>query len=134
MVDSQVPKVELKLDGSTVLTVQVVGFAESKSVDISGYVTQNSGAYAAFHVTRDLPKPDDQGVAEVEVTLSSTELELAETEPVTIVTWVSEVWPSMLIEDTPASTDFKAAWKIDQAATDRWRSKSGASSGTWSGS
>ena len=133
MVNSQVPKVELKLDGSTVLTVRVVGFAESKSVDISGYVTQNSGAYAAFKVTEDLPKPDEAGVAEVEVTLSSAELELAEAEPVTIVTWVSEVWPSMLIEDTPTSPD-KAAWKIDQAATDRWRSKSGASSGMWSGS
>jgi len=132
MVNSQVPKVELKLDGSTVLTVRVVGFAESKSVDISGYVTQNSGAYAAFHITQDLPKPDDEGVAEVEVTLSSTELELEEAEPVTIVTWVSEVWPSMLIEDTPTSPDLKAAWKIDEAATGRWRSKSGASSGMWS--
>ena len=128
MVNSQVPKVQLTLDGKIVLTVQVAGFAEGKSVEISGYLTQDVGVYASFHVTRDLPKPN-AGVAEVEVPLSSKELELDETKPVTVVTSVSEVWPSMLTVATSTSNGFKTEWEIDTAATERWRSKSGATSG-----
>jgi hypothetical protein len=120
-VHSQVPKVEVKNDDDNiVLTVQVVGFAEGKSVEISGYVTQNSGAYASFRETREIPKANSEGAAELEVTVPWEKLKLAE-EPVTVVTWVSEVWPSILKVGTPAG-GFKAAWEIDPAATDLWRS------------
>ena len=43
------------------LTVQVVGFAEGKSVDVYGYVTQPTGAYASFRVTQISPRPIPSG-------------------------------------------------------------------------
>ena len=114
MPNSQVPKVGLKQDGSIVLTVQVVGWTEGKSVEISGYVTQDAGVYVSFHDIRTIPEADPEGVAKLEVTVPSEALKLIPRENVRVLTWVSEVWPSVLIEDTPTG-EFLAAWKIQDA-------------------
>ena len=112
MVDSQVLEVGvLEKDGSTALTIQVVGFAKDTSVEISGYITQDSGAFASFHETGILLEPDSEGVAELKVTVPPKELKLIPKENVRVLTWVSKVWPSMLIETTPTE-EFQAAWKI----------------------
>jgi hypothetical protein len=126
-VHSKVPNVEVnKSDGSTVLTVQVVGFAEGKSVDVYGYVTQPTGAYASFRETQDIPKADPvTGAAELTVTVPADQLTLDAEQPVTVLTWVSEFWPSMLTAAAATSEtgETKAEWAIDEAASDRWRSQ-----------
>ena len=59
MVNSEVTKVEVKRDdGSTELTVQVVGYTAGKSVDVYGYVSQPSGAFASFRETQEIRKVD----------------------------------------------------------------------------
>jgi hypothetical protein len=109
------------MDGSIDLTVQVVGFAEGKSVDVYGYVTQPTGAFASFRETQVIPAADPAtGAGSLTVTVPA---ELDPGQPVTVLTWVSEFWPSMLIAaDAPAAANIKAEWAIDPAATDRWRS------------
>jgi hypothetical protein len=121
MVNSQVPKVVLNVDGSIVLTVQVVGFPAGKSVEVYGYVTQPTGAFASFRGTQVIPAADpDTGASSLTVTVPA---DLDAGQPVTVLTWVSEFWPSMLIPVATSDTEgTKAEWAIDQAATDRWRS------------
>src|SRR5260370_8680415 len=111
MVNSEVPKVELNDNGDIVLTVQLVGFAEGKPVEISGYITQNSGAYISFRETRKVPKADSDGAVstatsespspqatsegvKLPVTVPSKNLISAD-EPLTLATWASEGCPSL---------------------------------------
>lgn len=130
MVNSEVTKVEVKRDdGSTELTVQVVGYTAGKSVDVYGYVSQPSGAFASFRETQEIRKVDSvTGTSDLTVTVTAKKLELDARQPVTVLTWVSEFWPSMLQQAaaTPETGEIQAAWVIDQEATDRWRSNSAA--------
>src|SRR5260370_18270680 len=141
MVNSEVPKVELNDNGDIVLTVQLVGVAGGKPVEICGFITQNSGAYISFRETRKVPKADSDGaVAEatsegavpeatsegvkLPVTVPSKNLISAD-EPVTVVTWVSEVWPSMLKPDTDTGK-IKPTWIIDSNAAKKvWAAAEG---------
>jgi hypothetical protein len=121
-VHSEVPQAVLNRDGSVELTVQVVGFAEYKSVEVYGYVTQHSGYFASFRENRTVPEPDGSGRAKLTLLVSPEKFELKEDEPVTVVTWVSEVWPSVLKVAPPSvNGEFQAKWTIDQAASDHWR-------------
>jgi hypothetical protein len=131
-VNSQVTNVGVKRnDSSTVLTVQVVGFADGKSVEVYGYVTQPSGAFASFRETQDIPKADPAtGASDLTVTVPAEKLQLEAGQPVTVLTWVSEFWPSMLTAVATSETgEIQTAWAIDQAATDRWRSYPAAAGG-----
>jgi hypothetical protein len=125
MFTSQVPKIELNNDGSIDLTVQVAGFAEGKSVELYGYVTQPSGAFASFRETQEIPRADPAtGASYLTVTVPADQLELEAGQPVTVLTRVSEFWPSMLTAvATPETGGIQAAWAIDPAATDRWRGR-----------
>jgi hypothetical protein len=117
MVHSLVPKVEQLIDDdSIVLTIQVAGYMEGKSVEIYGYVTQDNGAFARFSEIQKVGAVDAAGVAQQTVIVPASELTLAEDQPVTIVTWVSEVWPSVLDVDPSKRPGIKAAWKVDEAA------------------
>jgi hypothetical protein len=130
MVNSQVPKVQKAKDGSTELTVQLVGFMTGKPVEIYGYVKQDSGPSARFRVYREVPKTDEQDSADVLVTVPAGKLDLQPNEPVTVITWVSEIWPSVLTVDKPAPEEYQAAWKIDDTASkEAWWS---AASQAWS--
>ena len=111
---SQVPQVEVKNNDDVDITVQVVGFTEGMPVEVYGYLTQDNGTYGSFRVTQNVPQADGAGVATILVTVSPQQLKLAVGEPVTVVTWVSEVWPSMLTTAAP-DTGFKAAWTINNS-------------------
>ena len=121
MVNSKVPKIVLNFDGSIELTVQVVGFAEGKSVEVYGYVTQPTGAFASFRENQVIPAADPAtGASEFPVIVPA---ELVAGQPVTVLTWVSEFWPSMLTAVATSETEkIEAEWAIDQAATDGWHS------------
>ena len=122
MVNSQVPKVIINSDGDIDITVQVVGFEHGKSVEVYGYVTQDSGYFASFRETRDFVPDPTTGVAKTQVTVSSDKLKLAEGVPVTVVTSVSEIWPSMLTSDPQDSTTgvSKPSWTVNDELTPPW--------------
>ena len=113
------------MDGNIVLTVQVVGFPAGKSVDVYGYVTQPTGAFASFRETQVTSRPiPTRSACSLTVTVPA---DLDPGQPVTVLTWVSEFWPSTLIAaEASATGNIKAEWAIDQAATDRWRSPAAA--------
>ncbi len=127
-VNSNVPEIVRKSDGNTVLTVKAAGFTAGKPVGVYGYVTQDSGAFATFSVNTIIPDN-----AELKVSIPSGELNLEPKERVTVVTWVSEVWPSMLTAaeatasdteaETASGTEVEAVWKIDEAAAEDWQAK-----------
>jgi hypothetical protein len=121
-VNSQVPEIKLNEHDDVEVTVQLAGFPAEKSIDVYGYITQNSGAFGGFRETRRVPAADDKGVAKITLTIPAEKLKLTAGEPVTVVTWVSEVWPSMLTPDLPNETSGgKPSWTINQAVSDNWR-------------
>jgi len=109
VVNSQVRVVELMPDGSVVLTVKVVGFGAGRSVEISGYITQNSGAFAAFSDIQTVPVPSDDA-SFLTVTVPRTELVAGE--DVTVVTRVAEVWSTVLRAGV-AGPGTTSAWHAD---------------------
>jgi hypothetical protein len=116
MVNSQVPKVEQRINGDTELTVQVVGFGEGKRVEVYGYITQDNGLFARFSGTKTVPAIQPDGSARFTVTVPADQMKLTAGEPVTVLTWVSDIWPSMLVPDPPPTDEFTASWKINQDA------------------
>ena len=58
-VKSNVPTVHLLDDDSVVVYVRFDGFTANEPVEISGYVTQDNGAYSAFYLETKVP--DDYG-------------------------------------------------------------------------
>jgi hypothetical protein len=130
MAHSQVPQVVLKENGDIELTVQIVGFTDGMPVEVYGYVSQDSGNFGSFRENRIVPKPEGTDPAKITVTITPDNLKLTENEPLTVVTWVSEVWPSMLTVDpstahTSTTGTITAAWSINQAASDSWLNNPG---------
>lgn len=122
MVLSQVPKIELTENGNVKLIVEIAGLRDEKSVEISGYVTQNDadkGVFASFREAHVVVKPDASGVAETPVIVPHDQLKLMVDRPVTVVTWVSEIWPSVLTPnlDREAAGKARQSWTINQAAS-----------------
>jgi hypothetical protein len=115
MPDSLVPKVELTAKDHVELTIQVAGYEEGKYVDVYGYVTQDNGVYVPFRVSREIPKAESNGTAKLKVLLPQQELQWDTTQPMTVITWVSEVWPSMLTVDPPSGNG-KTVWTLNTAA------------------
>lgn len=124
-VNSWVTKVEVKdddADPSVVLTVHAVGFAEGKPVEVYGYITQNNGtngAYASFRETLTIPKLDADNAADIPVTVPADKLALVAGKAVTVVTWISEIWPTMLTAGSP-DAGFTAAWTGSPPAANNW--------------
>jgi len=61
MSNSEVPRIELSPDGSTLtLYVKVDGFAPGTPVEISGYATQDNGAIVTFYDIQQIPNGSGQ--------------------------------------------------------------------------
>ena len=115
-VNSEVPKVQINEKGYIELTVQIVGIPAGKYVDVWGYIAQPGGGITEFKQERaEIPKPDPKTKAsKLTVTLldeTAEELGLNPDADVTVLTWVSYAWPSMLVRDRAAANGTKA-WKI----------------------
>jgi hypothetical protein len=108
-VNSHVRTVELKADGSVVLTVHVFSFGAGRSVEISGYITQNSGAFAPFSTNQSVPAPV-AGVSSVTVNVPAMGLNPGE--DVEVITRVAEaqIWPTVLRAEV-AEQNVKATWR-----------------------
>jgi hypothetical protein len=86
-------------DDTLVVYVQADNFSPGQEVEVSVYLTQDD-AYAAYNDKKRVPFPDpdnpDQPTV-LPVELPKTKLNA--NEPVTVITRVSEVWPSVLQPD-----------------------------------
>jgi hypothetical protein len=132
-VKSNVPTVHLLDDGSVVLNVRFDGFTANEPVEISGYVTQDSGAYSAFYCETKVPGDYDQtqeadasqnqeaDASETQVTASVPVTikgiaHLQQTKGLVVVAKVAKVWPTVL---TPGSANPTNADQTNVEATIR---------------
>lgn len=125
MPNSEVPRVELNGDGTTInLVVNVYGFKVGAPVEISGSVTQQNGAVASFYSVQPVPDPPSPGKASVVPLgpVAAVGLNAFDTgDPVTVVARATQVWITTLGKDvssgaseshvlTTSTTPLKAAW------------------------
>jgi hypothetical protein len=91
--------------------VQTDSFKAGREVEVSGYLIQGSYAYVAFNQKKYIPL-DANGTSVLHVQLPAMDLDPEE--PVTVVTRVAEVWPTVLGQTgiTPEYTNkgLKAVW------------------------
>jgi hypothetical protein len=111
MVNTNVPKIELKDDDSIELTVQVVGFEPGEPVEISGHATQDNGAFASFYAVQ--PSVDPDGATVLTVAAVPTQKFVAG-QAITTVSRAAYVWVTVLQEDkAQQSQGIQAAWKAE---------------------
>jgi len=95
----RVASVQQRGDNTVVVFVQTDSFTSGQEVEVSVYLTQGD-TYAAHNEKKRIPlrDPDNPGKpAELHVELPAAQLD--PTQDVTVVTRVSEVWPSVLRPD-----------------------------------
>ena len=95
MPDPYVPEFNVNPDGSVVLNVQLDGFTPGNWAEISGYVTQTSGAFVPFSDIQKIPNPV-QGPPSLTVKVAPPGLDAGIV--ATVITRVAEVkiWPTVL--------------------------------------
>ena len=94
MVDLQhVTTIQQRGDDTVVVYVQTEGFSPGQEVEVSVYLTQGS-AYATFNDKKRIPLPDQP---QLHVELPATKLDAKQ--DVTVVTRITDVWPSVLEPD-----------------------------------
>lgn len=105
-----VPKVHLNDNDSVVLVVEVAGFDSGNWAEISGYITQENGAYAPFSAIQK-PSPAPVGGTPT-VTVHVPPMGLVPGEDVKVITRVAEVqiWPTVLGAGV-AEQNVKATWQ-----------------------
>ena len=90
-----VTKVTLK-DGQIVLTVEFDTFMADQSFEISGYATQNGGAFANFYDVQ-VPKEAEDGTVVAYVKAAPLQ-EFKNNENVTVVLRAARVWVTVLTQ------------------------------------
>jgi hypothetical protein len=94
------------ISGQVVLTVQLDEYLAGQPVEISGYATQNSGAFANFYSIQTAGKnPDGTVVMYVKAT---PEKAFIAGEDVTVSLRAAKVWVTVLSGISPAGTPAKA--------------------------
>jgi hypothetical protein len=129
-VKSNVPTVNLLSDNSVVLNVRFDGFTADEPVEISGYVTQDTGAYSAFYYetkvpgdhlqTQEADASQTQYTAEVPVTIDPI-ANLNQENDLVIVAKVAKVWPTVLASGPPDQPETKAA--LGKRVVKTWKAK-----------
>jgi hypothetical protein len=114
MVNPRVDEVQQRADNNTIeIHVRTGSFQPGQEVEISGYLIQDNGAYAAFNVKDYIPL-DPKPTIVLNVQLPAMDLDPKEN--VTVVTRVAEVWPTILVPDEDSKylgNGLKAAWTAE---------------------
>jgi len=96
--------IQQRTDNTLVASVQTDSFLPGQEVEVSVYLTQGDEAYAAHYEKKRIPIPNPPNNlrqrAVLCVELPATKLDPAQ--PVTVVTRVAEVWPTVLQQDKSA--------------------------------
>jgi hypothetical protein len=112
-VHPRVDEIYQRRDDTVEIHVRTNSFEPNQEVEVSGYLIQGSGAYAAFNVKTHIPG-DANPSALLLVQLPA--MDLKPDEGVTVVTRVAEVWPTILGQETNArriSEGLKAVWTAE---------------------
>jgi hypothetical protein len=113
-------KIELKDDGSIILTVIVFGFQAGALVEISGDLTQANGAVATFFDVQKLPdpaNPDDGSLLTVTAdppAIADSSVNFDPEDVITVVgrTRVVKIWGTVLHRDPDElPPGIRAVWK-----------------------
>ena len=131
MPDSRVTEIQQRGDDTIVVYVQTDGFYPGQEVEVSVYLTQGD-AYIAYNDKKRIPLPDPaspKGPAVLHVELSKKGLDGSQ--PVTVVTRVAEVWPSVLHPDPARLAQYEGILgpATDQAITAVWTYQDAAGKG-----
>jgi hypothetical protein len=97
-----VTSVEQRGDNTVVVHVQTDSFKPGRVVEVSVVLTQG-GEYATFNGKKHIPYPDDLNNPEPPPVMLHVELpatKLNADQEMTVVTRVSEVWPTVLQQDS----------------------------------
>jgi hypothetical protein len=84
-------------ENKVVLTVQADEFAPFENLELSGYATQNSGAFAVFDVVQRVPEPNPDDTIDIYVTVTPSR-PFTKGEAVTVTMRAGPVWVSVLKE------------------------------------
>jgi hypothetical protein len=107
---THVASIKQRRDNTLLVLVQTESFAPGQQVEVSVYLTQGE-IYAAHYEKKYIPFSESndpkQQPAVLHVELPATELDT--TQPVTVITRVAEIWPTVLQQDTQAMAAFGRA-------------------------
>ena len=84
-------------DNQIVLTVKIEGFNPGETIELSGYATQNGGAFAVFNDLQTVPEPNPGNKIFMYVTSLSSR-GFVEGDAVTVVFRAARVWTTVLEE------------------------------------
>jgi len=84
-------------DNQIVLTVKIEGFNPGENIELSGYATQDGGAFAVFNDLQTVPEPNRGNKILMYVTSLSSR-GFAEGDAVTVVFRAARVWTTVLEE------------------------------------
>jgi hypothetical protein len=113
--NTHVTKVEQRDDDTIVVHIQTDSFKPGQEVEVSAYLSQGD-AYAIYNDKKRIPLPDPTAPtdpnapkppAQLHVELQATKLD--EKQEVTVVTRITEVWPTVLRQDSGKLDEIKAA-------------------------
>src|SRR6516165_1016177 len=104
MPNSEVPRVELKPDGTINLEVNVYGFGAGTPIEISGQATQTNGAVATFYSVQEMPANSGIGATLIVESISPVPpKKFVEGFTITVIARAAEAWITTLEEDTNAA-------------------------------
>lgn len=84
-------------DNQIVLTVKIEGFNSGETIELSGYATQDGGAFAVFNDLQTVPEPNRGNKILMYVTSLSSR-GFVEGDAVTVVFRAARVWTTVLAE------------------------------------
>jgi hypothetical protein len=84
-------------DNQIVLTVKIEGFNPGETIELSGYATQKSGAFAVFNDLQTVPEPNPGNKIFMYVTSLSSR-DFVDGDAVTVVFRAARVWTTVLEE------------------------------------
>jgi hypothetical protein len=96
MSNPYVTKVTLKKK-QIVLTVKLEGFTAGDPIELSGYATQNGGAFAVFNDIQKVPEPNPDDTTIMYVTAAPSR-DFEEGDAITVVLRAAMVWATVLEE------------------------------------
>ena len=107
----RIPEIDLRDDGSLVLTVEVFGFEAGTRVEVSGSATQANGAMATFYDIQSLPPAEPGGGSYLTVT-ASWPGDFVTGDVITVVGRATKVWGTVLSGDPgDQRPGIEAVWK-----------------------
>jgi hypothetical protein len=111
---SHVARIYQRDDDTIELYVHTASFTPGQEVEVSCYLTQGA-TYAAFNHVKWIPIPESDREETAVLHVQLPAMTLDPDAPVTVVTRVAEVWPTVLQKDSGVGASYagpglKAAW------------------------